>query len=716
MLDYVVRRPSSSGSLRAAVGAALVITLSIAAAIFTPLSASASSTASISGVVTAADTGAGLADVSVELTLPGGTQLTDTSTDSTGAYSFTGLSAATYLVHFSDDYNTGHLGATSSPVTLTDGQAATVDRALSLGGSVTGTISLSTGPLTQPAGVALIGQGAAVTDPSDLFYISTAPDGTFSFTGLTGGTYTLAFAGPYGSNIAPQYWSGAASLADASYFTVTPGQTETDKNAVLQPGSSISGTVTGAGAPQSFGFVQAIGADGIVVGTGTTASDGAYTIQGLPSGSTTLKFGPPIFGNFLQQWWSGAPTVGDAQYFDVPPATALTGYDAQLSAGATISGTIKDAAGNPIPFSSAYALKAGNVYGVSAFADSAGNYSLNALSAGDYTVQFDASGAGAYEAGWWNGASSPATATVIHLADQQQVTGVDSALGAGATISGIVSGLTPSGATFPAANATITVVRPDGSQANQRYADQSGAYTIGNLPAGTYQLHIEPQGDTTDFAPQWYLNAGSQATSTPLTVVAGQVLDGTDVTLAAAVSLPPLTTSTPKISGTAKVGHTLTAKPGAWGPKHVTFAYQWLRSGTPIPGATSSRYRVVQADAGSTLSVSVTGSKSGYASATLASKQTPLVTGGKLTGAKPTISGTPRVGSTLTVAVGTWAPAPVTLAIQWYRDGKKIRGATAGSYTLTASDRGAKVSVDVTGSKSGFTSTTEKSSSLKVAK
>jgi hypothetical protein len=179
MLKFALRRSPSPRSLRAAGATALVVALAITAAIFSPLSASASSTASISGVVTGADTGAGLADVSVQLTLSGGTQVDYTSTDSGGAYSFSGLVGANYLVQFSDDYNTGHLGATSSPVTLTDGQAATVNGSLALGGSVTGTISLSTGPLTQPAGVALISQGAPVTGPSDLFYISTAPDGTF---------------------------------------------------------------------------------------------------------------------------------------------------------------------------------------------------------------------------------------------------------------------------------------------------------------------------------------------------------------------------------------------------------------------------------------------------------------------------------------------------------------------------------------------------------
>ena len=722
MSEHVVRRPFSRRPLRIGAAAALAFVLTIASATLGALPANASSTASISGVVTGSDSpGVGLANVQVQLNLAGGTQVDSTSTDSTGAYSFTGLQAATYRVQFSDDYTTGHLGTTSSPLTVSDGQTASgVNASLVLGGIITGTVSLASGPLTQPVSVALIKQGATVTGIGDLFAIGTAADGSFTFTGISAGSYTLAFMGNYfgqpADDVAPQFWSGATTLADASYFTVTPGQTVTDRNAVLQQGSSVSGTVTAAGSPVSFGFVQAVEQNGWIVANGSTASDGTYTLHGLPAGPLTLEFLPSFAGNFLPQWWSGASTAADATYFDVPAATALTGYDVQLASGASISGTIEDADGNPIPFSSVYALKAGNVYGVSGFVDGSGTYTIGGLSAGDYTVQFDGSGGSSYATSWWNGASTQATATLIHVADQQQVTGIDTHLGQGATISGTVSGLASDGNTFAAANATITAYRPDGSQASQVYADQSGSYSVSNLPAGTYDLYIEPQGDTTDFAPQWYLDAASQAIATPLTVTAGQTLGGTDVTLAAAVSLPHLTTATATISGAARVGNTLTAKPGAWKPKHVTFAYQWLRSGVPIAGATHAQYHLVQADAGSTLTVSVTGSKTGYASATVASAPTSLVTGGKLTGVRPTISGTPQVGSTLTAVTGNWSPAPVTLAIQWLRDGKKIAGATAPDYVVVAADRGAKLTASVTGSKPGFTPDTETSATVKVAK
>lgn len=75
----------------------------------------------------------------------------------------------------------------------------------------------------------------------------------------------------------------------------------------------------------------------------------------------------------------------------------------------------------------------------------------------------------------------------------------------------------------------------------------------------------------------------------------------------------PVAKSSPVITGAAKVGKTLTAKPGTWEPKDVTFTYQWLRDGAAIDGATATTYKVTSADAGHTLSVRVTATQEGNA-------------------------------------------------------------------------------------------------------
>jgi hypothetical protein len=117
--------------------------------------------------------------------------------------------------------------------------------------------------------------------------------------------------------------------------------------------------------------------------------------------------------------------------------------------------------------------------------------------------------------------------------------------------------------------------------------------------------------------------------------------------------------------------------------------------------ATGSSYTLTPDDAGKKITVKVTGAKVGYASVTK-SKSTTKVAAGTLTAATPKIKGSAKVGATLTASVGTWKPAPVTLKYQWLRNGKAIKGATRASYLLTASDKGKKITVKVTGSKPGF--------------
>ncbi|MBN9188430.1 MAG: cell wall-binding repeat-containing protein [Microbacterium sp.] len=84
---------------------------------------------------------------------------------------------------------------------------------------------------------------------------------------------------------------------------------------------------------------------------------------------------------------------------------------------------------------------------------------------------------------------------------------------------------------------------------------------------------------------------------------------------------------TPTISGAAVAGQVLSANPGAWSPAPTSVAYQWLRAGSAISGATSAAYRITTDDAGKTLSVRVTVARSGYTSASATSGSTAAVKG-----------------------------------------------------------------------------------------
>ena len=93
-----------------------------------------------------------------------------------------------------------------------------------------------------------------------------------------------------------------------------------------------------------------------------------------------------------------------------------------------------------------------------------------------------------------------------------------------------------------------------------------------------------------------------------------------DIRAASAAPVPALKNVTPPaVSGPAQVGATLTATPGTWSERNPTVAYQWIRNGTPIAGASTATYQLTPADAGATVAVTVIASVAGSAPATASS-------------------------------------------------------------------------------------------------
>ena len=167
----------------------------------------------------------------------------------------------------------------------------------------------------------------------------------------------------------------------------------------------------------------------------------------------------------------------------------------------------------------------------------------------------------------------------------------------------------------------------------------------------------------------------------------------------------PVNTALPTISGTPQVGQTLTATNGTWTNSPASFTYQWNRAGTPIAGATASTYVPVSADVGNSLTISVTGTNGSGSSTPATSPATSSVIDIIPTNlAVPTISGTARVGQTLTATLGTWSHSPTSFVYKWANSNGLIPGATQLTYVPTSADVGLILEIFVVATNSGGTS------------
>ena len=169
----------------------------------------------------------------------------------------------------------------------------------------------------------------------------------------------------------------------------------------------------------------------------------------------------------------------------------------------------------------------------------------------------------------------------------------------------------------------------------------------------------------------------------------------------AAVAAAVFSAPNPIISGSIRLGTTLTANPGTWSVT-PNLTYQWYRAGVAVAGATRASYVIGVPDVGKRLVVKVTGTLDGYATAVRTSAATATVPAGTLSGPRPVVSGKAKVKSTLKVVIGRWSPSGIKIAYKWYRNGSPIKGAKKGKYKLTSKDRGKRIGVRVTYTKSGY--------------
>lgn len=221
-----------------------------------------------------------------------------------------------------------------------------------------------------------------------------------------------------------------------------------------------------------------------------------------------------------------------------------------------------------------------------------------------------------------------------------------------------------------------------------------GSSTLDGLLVQSVYKPVTGAAEATLFGQSAGLDAITPAGKTPNTY-------RRQIVLKAAASTAPSNSVPPSVSGTAAVGQTLTADPGAWSGATSGPNYAWYRQfknagGTPgartvIPGATAVSYSPVTGDADYDISVDVTYSNA-VGSTTVSSSNVKHIPRAPVLVNAPAIpTGTPHTGDTITSTVGTYDAydPPTSYTAQWFRNAAPITGETALSYLLQQTDEGA---------------------------
>jgi Carboxypeptidase regulatory-like domain len=444
-----------------------------------------------------------------------------------GSYRMTGLGTGRYRIQFDSQCGAGgrYVGKTlKNLVSVTNGKttkgvstfllpAATISGTVTAAQAATPLAGICVFVLPVSTGAGLVAGGGVTTS---------RPNGSYSTTGLKPGTYTVNFSGGCGNkgSYAPQAYSNEAIPAAADKITLAAGQHATGIDAAMQPGGTVTGTVSDHGgvplggmcvlvtsAPDAGGIGEGlvglqVGALGpIFTEVVATGPKGGYRISNLIPGSYAVSFASgcgATLGSvaYAAQWF--APQGGNLpDWLSVRPGAVTSRISASLRRGATIAGTIRNPAGKPAKGVCATALPLSGQPPMLPFLNggegsaSDGSYRIVGLAGGRYAVVFGPCQGQPYALTWYKGAGSSASAKPVPVADGHVTGGIDAKMSAGKAVAGTVRSGT-SGAPVKA----VCVVALDSGGLAVAFAitGTKGRYAFGHLASGRYALEFFPCG------------------------------------------------------------------------------------------------------------------------------------------------------------------------------------------------------------------------------
>ncbi|MCX6583459.1 MAG: carboxypeptidase regulatory-like domain-containing protein [Candidatus Aminicenantes bacterium] len=396
----------------------------------------------ISGRITDASTGAGIAEMEVYVYDLSGYNVDSYGySDGNGDYTIKGLATGNYKINFDTYYYNLSLGAnyidqwyndknslpTADSVVATAGQTTSgINAALTAGG---GTIS---GRVTDENGVGIANTTVYVekdwTD-ADYWDGQTDADGNYQVSGITEGAYHVYFYPPITPvSYAPQIYNGKvfknSPEEEGDWVQVANGGTTPNIDAVLSPAGTVTGRVTdesGNGIPSIRVRLYDANGDSFAFINAATDYYGYYTITRVPPGQMKAYFSSSdvLGGKYRCVFYNNKQGLTAADTFTVQAGITTADIDAVMTegGGGTISGYVRLKSGQALNGAVIKLYDMAGPYSLLSqlSTNSSGYFEFKGLLPGTYKLS--ASCKSIYAAEWYNEKDTHAAANAITVTE-----------------------------------------------------------------------------------------------------------------------------------------------------------------------------------------------------------------------------------------------------------------------------------------------------------
>jgi hypothetical protein len=467
--------------------------------------------AAVTGTITAANGGAPISGVTVQLLVGSGAVALTSVSNGSGVYRFDGLAAGNYFMVTRGSAGFIDVAFPSTPCPMAcnglNGSAIAVTAGTTLsgqnfvlasGGSISGT--LRSGPVAPIVGATVqvynglgIPVGQISTNASGNYQVNTLPSGSF----FVRTQQSLGFVDQV-FNALP--CSGYCDVLSGTPVPVSSGLGTGLVDFTLTGGSSISGRVSNINNGSGIALARVVAFDtgGFIAGQTQANASGDYSIAGLQPGTYRLR--TANLSGFVNQVHSGVsctptPCAALSGTPIVLGAAPISGIDFALTPGSTISGTAGDTFNNPLPTGTALLLD-GSGAEVASTPINNGVWEFSGIANGTYYVLIRNT-SGLVDQLYANVPCPGGACNVAALGTPIVLTGtrtpgaissgpanINLRLPTGQTIAGTVR---DAGNSAPLPGITITFFNASGAIVGEAQTDGSGQYiSAGSLPSGTY--------------------------------------------------------------------------------------------------------------------------------------------------------------------------------------------------------------------------------------